>query len=87
MSIDLNQIKTATDIGFTESCVNYSLIYPLNRENQPLLPFSSHLRTLGGWMEFVDTETLNRYYYRNELVLQVSEEAKSKEKGEVGFRI
>eukprot|EP00904_Undaria_pinnatifida_P002728 jgi/Undpi1/12456/HiC_scaffold_5.g02127.m1 len=31
---------------------------------------SLHLRTLGGWMEYVDPETLNRFFYRNELVLK-----------------
>lgn len=44
----------------------------------PIL-FSVHLRTLGGWMEYMDPETLNRFYYQNELVLRVSpEDAKTK---------
>ncbi|CAM9120498.1 unnamed protein product, partial [Hapterophycus canaliculatus] len=43
-------------------------------------PLSVHLRTLGGWMEYVDPETLNRFFYKNELVLRVSDEdVKSKE--------
>lgn len=41
---------------------------------------SLHLRTLGGWMEYVDTETLNRFFYRNELVLRVAEDVKAKGK-------
>ncbi|CAM9798879.1 unnamed protein product, partial [Pylaiella littoralis] len=41
---------------------------------------SVHLRTLGGWMEYMDPESLNRFFYRNELVLRVPDDAtKSKE--------
>ncbi|CAM9411790.1 unnamed protein product, partial [Sphacelaria rigidula] len=36
---------------------------------------SSHLRTLGGWMEYVDPETHNRFFYRNELVLKTAEDS------------
>ncbi|CAM9751446.1 unnamed protein product, partial [Choristocarpus tenellus] len=31
---------------------------------------SIHLRTLGGWMEYVDPDTLNRFFYQNELVIK-----------------
>lgn len=34
-------------------------------------------------MEYVDTETFNRFFYRNELVLRVSEDIKDKDKGKV----
>ncbi|CAM9752097.1 unnamed protein product, partial [Ectocarpus sp. 8 AP-2014] len=41
---------------------------------------SVHLRTLGGWMEYLDPETMNRFFYQNELVLRVSEaDSKGKE--------
>ncbi|CAM9149964.1 unnamed protein product [Ectocarpus sp. 6 AP-2014] len=41
---------------------------------------SVHLRTLGGWMEYLDPDTMNRFFYQNELVLRVSEDdSKGKE--------
>eukprot|EP00752_Nemacystus_decipiens_P009918 g8850.t1 len=45
---------------------------------------SVHLRTLGGWMEYMDPETLNRFYYQNELVLRVSPEDAKTKGGKVG---
>lgn len=47
---------------------------------------SVHLRTLGGWMEYLDPETMNRFFYQNELVLRVSE-ADSKGKVEKIFNV
>lgn len=44
----------------------------LNTQNFQLP--SVHLRTLGGWMEYVDPDTLNRFFYQNELVLRVSDD-------------
>ncbi|CAM9227437.1 unnamed protein product, partial [Discosporangium mesarthrocarpum] len=40
---------------------------------------SLHLRTLGGWMEYVDPDTSNRFFYRNELVLRVVSKSDSAE--------
>ncbi|CAM9247611.1 unnamed protein product [Laminaria digitata] len=42
---------------------------------------SLHLRTLGGWMEYVDPETLNRFFYRNELVLKDPDDGKGGDGG------
>lgn len=42
---------------------------------------------MGGWMEYVDTETLNRFFYRNELVLRVTEGAEGSDKGKVKFTL
>lgn len=45
-----------------------------NVSAKPACPSNSiHLRTLRGWMEYVDPETENRFYYRHELVPRAAE--------------
>ncbi|CAM9256179.1 unnamed protein product [Ascophyllum nodosum] len=39
---------------------------------------SLHLRTLGGWKEYVDPETFNRFYYRRESTQHVAENSQDK---------